>query len=115
MSAEPGERPTRDPARIARIADKLTRAWALYPDLRLGQLVANLAGALDVFSVEDELLEAALDEFLAKPPYVEVSLLDAPAYARREHPDEHAQFARRTGAELAARLADQGECPDDPR
>ncbi len=54
----------RDPARIRRIGEKLIRAWQTSPDLRLGQLVVNLAGTNDPFNVEDDRAEQALDRFI---------------------------------------------------
>ena len=33
----------RDPARIARVLEKLRALWLTYPDMRLGQLLLNLA------------------------------------------------------------------------
>ena len=54
----------RDPQRIERVLRKLERFWRKHPDLRLGQLVSVLS-ASDVFQVEDDVLEQALDERLA--------------------------------------------------
>lgn len=60
----------RDPARIDRILAKLADYWKRHPDLRLCQLVHNLGDwsrrpnrGPDVFYVEDEALEKALEEF----------------------------------------------------
>ena len=55
----------RDPERVGRIAEKLARAWAMAPDLRLGQLVVNLTGTADPFYVEDDNMEKRLDDFIA--------------------------------------------------
>lgn len=69
----------RDPARIARIAAKLSRAWEASPDLRLGQLChcivgASKPGAELSFYLEDDIFEDALDTWLNKPSrYVYVS------------------------------------------
>lgn len=54
----------RDPARIDRILGKLRAYWMTHPDLRLGQLVVNMAssGGADTFYVEDEPLERELTE-----------------------------------------------------
>ena len=54
----------RDPARIERVMLKLAQVWGTAPDLRLGQLVLNLAGKADPFHLEDDRLEAALDRLL---------------------------------------------------
>ncbi len=63
----------RDPKRIARIAKKLAKVWAKAPDERLGQLLTNLCrelgqpgypGQIDVFNVEDDNLEAFLDNHM---------------------------------------------------
>lgn len=58
----------RDPARIDRILGKLGGVWKQYPDLRLCQLLSNEAIAVgwpdhDLFYVEDELIESALDQY----------------------------------------------------
>lgn len=48
----------RDPARIDRIIEMLRKKWKEDPDLRLGQLVAILAGGEDkVFYIEDTDIE----------------------------------------------------------
>lgn len=102
----------RDPARIERITEKLARAWALYPDFRLGQLIVNL-GDPKPFAIPDHVLERRLDEFLANPPYT-VELLDgAPVYT--QNPGEHQQFVNRTVFELSAAAGGNGPYPDDPR
>lgn len=50
----------RDPARIAPMLEELKRLWLKHPDLRLGQLIVNVAPAdRDLFYIEDDkLLEA---------------------------------------------------------
>lgn len=58
----------RDPARIDRILAALGEYWKANPDLRLGQIVANLTvkanarplHAPEIFYVEDDKIEAAL-------------------------------------------------------
>lgn len=50
---------TRDPARIERLLGALRSYWQRHPDLRLGQIVWNMAGR-DPFYVEDDEVEAAL-------------------------------------------------------
>jgi hypothetical protein len=103
----------RDPARVERISAKLAQAWALYPDLRLGQLVVNLTQPDDPFNVSDDRLEAAVDEFLANPPYVVEELDGKVVYSRA--PGEHWRFAQRVAADAAAALDDDGPYPEDPR
>jgi hypothetical protein len=56
----------RDPKRIPRVLEKLAKFWDQVPDWRLGQLVVNLTSRSDPFYVEDDILEAALDEELEK-------------------------------------------------
>jgi uncharacterized protein YihD (DUF1040 family) len=56
----------RDPIRIDRIIEKLRRAWHANPDLRLGQLIENVTlWRGNIFNIEDDKLEAQLDEFIA--------------------------------------------------
>jgi uncharacterized protein YihD (DUF1040 family) len=69
----------RDPQRIDRILAKLRGYWHAHPDLRLGQIVANLANQesqdksvlgfasikIRPYFLEDDDLEAQLDRILA--------------------------------------------------
>ncbi len=60
----------RDPGRIPRSLEKLRALWHAYPDMRLGQLVENLAVSYklsppDLFYIEDEDMEAHIDRVLA--------------------------------------------------
>jgi len=59
----------RDPARIARIAAKLTTLWNVYPDMRLAQLVENInrqsVTHTNTFNLEDDILEARIDSILS--------------------------------------------------
>lgn len=55
----------RDPARIPKIIGMLQRAWEDSPDMRLGQLIINVAGKTDVYNVEDEVMQDDLKEWLA--------------------------------------------------
>lgn len=63
----------RDPARIPLILAKLEKAWLAAPDLRLGQLIDNIlhrANCDHPFYIEDDKMEAAIDDWLKKsPPY----------------------------------------------
>lgn len=58
----------RDPRRIDRILLKLRRIWHGSPDLRLAQLVVNLAvpkePCPEVFYFEDDKLENQLDKII---------------------------------------------------
>ena len=40
--------------RIREILSKLEIVWRQYPDMRLGQLLLNVCGNCDFFSIEDE-------------------------------------------------------------
>ena len=57
--------------KIEEICELLKQAWLMLPDLRLGQLIENLAKianpqAKDAFYVEDEDMERAIKLWLAK-------------------------------------------------
>lgn len=57
----------RNPARIRPILEKVEAAWINNPDMRLGQLLINLAPAeyrQDIFYMEDEELVAGLDKYI---------------------------------------------------
>jgi len=60
----------RDPDRIAPLLRLVERAWRREPDLRLSQLITIAAirggwqGGADIFSTEDEVVEAGLRERL---------------------------------------------------
>lgn len=47
------------------INEKLARLWARYPDLRLGQIISNVAMSHEPFYIEDDTLEQLLDMALA--------------------------------------------------
>lgn len=59
----------RNPKRIGRITDIILKTWIQMPGMRLGQLLYNAIGELrppeliDVFYVEDDLLEEGLRRF----------------------------------------------------
>lgn len=60
----------RDPNRIPIILEKLEKAWTNAPDLRLCQLIAILLPgpeARDIFNIEDDRINAALDKELQNP------------------------------------------------
>lgn len=46
----------RDPERIRLMLGKLEEAWKIYPDMRLGQLVAVCAGSENIFGIEDDIM-----------------------------------------------------------
>ena len=54
----------RDPERIDRIIEKFTYIWKYYPNWRMSQLYVNLFGSEDTFYLEDDKLEARLDEVI---------------------------------------------------
>jgi hypothetical protein len=58
----------RDPARIDRILALIKRIWLIGPDLRLLQLLVNVAPRLLIapYAFEDDELEAALKEWVHK-------------------------------------------------
>lgn len=45
---------SRNPNRIRPMLEKLEEAWSLYPDMRLGQLIAVCAGRDSVCGIEDD-------------------------------------------------------------
>lgn len=52
----------RNPKRIPNILKEIEKHWQKYPDLRLGQLLINVAGHI-LFYIEDEDLVKKLEEF----------------------------------------------------
>jgi uncharacterized protein YihD (DUF1040 family) len=53
----------RNPNRIDRTINKLRMLWHTNPDLRLGQLIANLTDeGEDIFHVEDDKIEDRIDK-----------------------------------------------------
>lgn len=54
----------RNPERIKPMLEKLEEAWALYSDMRLGQLIAVCAGTDHIFGIEDDVLYAGLQEYI---------------------------------------------------
>ena len=52
----------RKPNRIPRLLKKVEKLWKKYPDLRLGQLIMNLAyDNIDPYYMEDKKLETRID------------------------------------------------------
>lgn len=60
----------RDQKRINRITQKINLIWNKNPDLRLCQLINNIATPVydndDLFYLEDNIFETALDNYLEK-------------------------------------------------
>jgi uncharacterized protein YihD (DUF1040 family) len=52
----------RDPARIDRMLAALKKAWKENPDMRLGQLIVNVAGKNDPYFIEDDVTETRLTQ-----------------------------------------------------
>ncbi len=60
----------RDPNRIPRVLELLEKVWKEVPDLRLGQLIENIArdmGWDDAYCVEDDDLEKELRKYIDLP------------------------------------------------
>jgi len=54
----------RDPKRISRILKHLKETWVLFPDLRLGQLISNIAPPqASIFYLEDDIMLKRLKEY----------------------------------------------------
>lgn len=56
----------RDPKRIGRVLHELGKIWRLYPDMRLGQLISNLADWAEepVWDIEEDALVAEIARHL---------------------------------------------------
>lgn len=54
----------RNPARIKPMLEKLKEAWQLYPDMRLGQLIAICAAYDNIFGIEDGVMYERLQEYI---------------------------------------------------
>lgn len=55
----------RNPMRIRMTLSLVALVWEEYPDLRLGQLLLNVAGEADLYQLEDDILSNLL---LKYPP-----------------------------------------------
>jgi hypothetical protein len=58
--------PQRDPERIDRILNEIEKVWKRYPDMRFYQLIALFErdyAKKDKFYVEDNVLEAGIEDF----------------------------------------------------
>ena len=54
----------RDPKRIDLMLEKLEQAWKLYPDMRLGQLIAIFAGTDNIFGMEDDVMLERIQTYI---------------------------------------------------
>ena len=57
---------SRNPKRIRPILEKLEEAWDLYPDMRLGQLIAVSAGRDSVCGMEDDKMLERIQGYIDK-------------------------------------------------
>lgn len=55
---------SRDQKRIEPMLKKLEEAWKLYPDMRLGQLIAVCAGNDNIFGIEDEVMLERIQAYI---------------------------------------------------
>ena len=54
----------RDPKRIEPTLKRLEEAWKLYPDMRLGQLIAVCAGNDNIFGIEDDIMLERIQAYI---------------------------------------------------
>lgn len=54
----------RSPERIEPMLEKIKEAWVLYPDMRLGQLLATCTQLANISGVEDEELLRGIEEYI---------------------------------------------------
>ena len=52
----------RNPDRIDRVLNTLSKVWKKYPDLRLGQLIINVIPEDRIYYTEDDILEAEINK-----------------------------------------------------
>lgn len=57
---------SRNPDRIRPMLEKLEKSWNLYPDMRLGQLIAVCAGRDSVFGIEDDKMLERIQGYIDK-------------------------------------------------
>lgn len=57
---------SRNPDRIRPMLEKLEEAWNLYPDMRLGQLIAVCAGRDSVCGIEDDKMLERIQGYIDK-------------------------------------------------
>lgn len=56
----------RDPKRIDPMLEKLSEAWKLYPDMRLGQLIVVCAKSNNLFGMEDDELLKGIEVYIER-------------------------------------------------
>lgn len=57
---------SRNPKRIRPMLEKLEEAWDLYPDMRLGQLIAVCVGRDSVCGIEDDKMLERIQGYIDK-------------------------------------------------
>lgn len=57
---------SRNPDRIRPMLERLEEAWNLYPDMRLGQLIAVCAGKDSVCGIEDDKMIERIRDYIDK-------------------------------------------------
>lgn len=57
---------SRNPDRIRPMIERLEEAWNLYPDMRLGQLIAVCAGKDSVCGIEDDKMLERIQGYIDK-------------------------------------------------
>lgn len=57
---------SRNPKRIRPMLERLEEAWNLYPDMRLGQLIAVCAGRDSVCGIEDDKMFDRIQGYIDK-------------------------------------------------
>ncbi len=57
---------SRNPKRIRPMLEKLEEAWNLYPDMRLGQLIAVCVGRDSVCGIEDDKMLERIQGYIDK-------------------------------------------------
>ena len=57
---------SRNPDRIRPMLERLEEAWNLYPDMRLGQLIAVCAGRDSVCGIEDDKMLERIQDYIDK-------------------------------------------------
>lgn len=58
----------RDPGRIPQVLEKVAELWRMYPDWRLGQLVANVASwrDTDIWDIEEDELAEEIERHMCQ-------------------------------------------------
>lgn len=69
----------RNPERIPEVLAEIERIWRMYPDMRLGQLVSNIAdwAETSVWDIEEDDLTAEIQRHLANREAIENEGVDA--------------------------------------